>query len=232
MPSFLKQAPATLWIAILCTAAWLVTAVQSRSLSSSYYGSSLAQRWTLWGPEFSEHPLSVLSAGFMHLDAGHLVVNMVMLLFVGAEIERALGTALYTAAYVVSLLGASASILWMDYNTPTVGGCLRRALRAHGPLAGRVPQPGLKSARTDLLCLGQRGLYLSGQSRLPVGTPRRVVHRAHLAALPLCPAEVCALGRNCRGGGDRGCVAKPTSWALGITWACYPPKRLCEKISQ
>ena len=57
----------------------------------------------------------------MHLDAGHLLVNMVMLLFVGREVERALGSVLYAAAYLISVVGSSAAVLWMDFGTPTVG---------------------------------------------------------------------------------------------------------------
>ncbi|MDK8764265.1 rhomboid family intramembrane serine protease [Corynebacterium sp. MSK218] len=121
MKNYLKSAPATLVLMVLCIGAWLATAIQARSLSTPYYLSTLAQDWTLWGPEVSEHPITVITAGFMHLDAGHLLVNMVMLLFVGREVERALGSALYVAAYLVSIVGSSAAVLWMDFGTPTVG---------------------------------------------------------------------------------------------------------------
>ena len=121
MKNYLKSAPATLVLMVLCIGAWLVTAIQAKTLATPYYKSSLAQDWTLWGPDVADHPSMVLTAGFMHLDAGHLLVNMVMLLFVGREIERALGSALYVAAYLISIVGSSAAVLWMDYGTPTVG---------------------------------------------------------------------------------------------------------------
>ncbi|WP_339017082.1 rhomboid family intramembrane serine protease [Corynebacterium hesseae] len=121
MKNYLKSAPVTMVLMVLCIGAWLVTAIQAKTLVTPYYKSSLAQDWTLWGPDVAAHPFMVLTAGFMHLDAGHLLVNMVMLFFVGREVERALGSALYAAAYLISIVGSSAAVLWMDFGTPTVG---------------------------------------------------------------------------------------------------------------
>ncbi|MHC2799613.1 rhomboid family intramembrane serine protease [Corynebacterium hesseae] len=121
MKNYLRSAPVTMVLMVLCIGAWLVTAIQAKTLVTPYYKSSLAQDWTLWGPDVAAHPFMVLTAGFMHLDAGHLLVNMVMLFFVGREVERALGSALYVAAYLISIVGSSAAVLWMDFGTPTVG---------------------------------------------------------------------------------------------------------------
>ncbi|WP_244079989.1 rhomboid family intramembrane serine protease [Corynebacterium striatum] len=121
MKNYIKQAPVTAAIVAVCLLAWAVTAIQSRSLSGSYYDSSLAYAWTLWGPEFAAAPATAITAGFMHIDVGHLTLNMCLLVFIGREIEQALGHALYAASYVVSVLGASAAVLWMDYDAPTVG---------------------------------------------------------------------------------------------------------------
>ena len=121
MKNYVKSAPATTVFMVLCIGAWLTTAVQAKSLSDPFYLSQMAQDWALWGPDVASRPYSVLTAGFMHLDAGHLLVNMVMLLFVGREVERALGSVLYAAAYLISVVGSSAAVLWMDFGTPTVG---------------------------------------------------------------------------------------------------------------
>lgn len=121
MKNHLRSAPVTVVLMVLCIGAWLVTSIQAKTLVTPYYKSSLAQDWTLWGPDVAAHPFMVLTAGFMHLDAGHLLVNMVMLFFVGREVERALGSALYAAAYLISIVGSSATVLWMDFGTPTVG---------------------------------------------------------------------------------------------------------------
>lgn len=119
--NYVRDTPATALIAIVCTIAWLITAVQARTLGATFYDSALAADWGLWGPEYPLAPQTALSSEFMHLDAGHLAVNMIMLLLIGREVERALGTGVYLAAYLVSCLGASAMILQFDFNTPTVG---------------------------------------------------------------------------------------------------------------
>ena len=119
--NYVRDTPATALIAIVCTIAWLITAVQARTLGATFYDSALAADWGLWGPEYPLAPQTALSSEFMHLDAGHLAVNMIMLLLIGREVERALGTGVYLATYLVSCLGASAMILQFDFNTPTVG---------------------------------------------------------------------------------------------------------------
>ena len=119
--NYVRDTPATALIAIVCTIAWLITAVQARTLGATYYDSALAADWGLWGPEYPLAPQTALSSEFMHLYAGHLAVKMIMLLLIGREVERALGTGVYLAAYLVSCLGASAMILQFDFNTPTVG---------------------------------------------------------------------------------------------------------------
>lgn len=120
--NYARTAPVTAGIVVACCLAWIVTAVQARSLSGSYYDSSLAFEWTLWGPQVLQGEyLRPLGAMFMHLDLGHLAVNMFLLVFIGREIERAYGSALYACAYLAGGLGAAASVLFMDFSTPTVG---------------------------------------------------------------------------------------------------------------
>ncbi len=79
MKNYIKQAPVTAAIVAVCFLAWAVTAIQSRSLSGSYYDSSLAYAWTLWGPEFAAAPATAITAGFMHIDVGHLTLNKCLL---------------------------------------------------------------------------------------------------------------------------------------------------------
>ncbi|WP_239088615.1 rhomboid family intramembrane serine protease [Corynebacterium macginleyi] len=119
--NYLRTAPVTSVIALICIIAWSITAIQARTLGETFFFSTLSQDWALWGPHYAHAPLTALSSEFMHLDGGHLAVNMVMLLLIGREVERALDTGLYVAAYLVSCLGASAMVLWFDGSTPTVG---------------------------------------------------------------------------------------------------------------
>lgn len=48
--SYYRTAPVTAWIVAVNCAVWLATAVQSRSVTGSYYHSSLALSWSLWAP--------------------------------------------------------------------------------------------------------------------------------------------------------------------------------------
>ncbi|APT91602.1 hypothetical protein CPHO_00125 [Corynebacterium phocae] len=120
--SYLSVAPVTGVIVLACIAAWTATAVQSLSLSNSYYGSSLAHDWTLLGPLVADGGYArPLGAMFMHLDASHLMMNVLMLVFVGREVERAYGAGLYALSYLAGGLGSAAAVLAQDFDTPTVG---------------------------------------------------------------------------------------------------------------
>lgn len=116
-----RQAPITLLLISVNLVLWIITALQARSIEYSYVGSELAHSWALWGPDFQHEPWLALTSAFMHVGAGHVLVNMIMLLFIGREVETYLGSGLYALAYVISALGASATILWLDFTTPTVG---------------------------------------------------------------------------------------------------------------
>lgn len=121
---YARTAPVTAGIVVACVALWLATAVQARSVTESYAASGLAHALTLWGP-LTGHDvvgwLRPLGSAFMHLDAGHLTLNMCMLLLIGREIERYLGSALYVVTYLAGALAASAAVLTFDFDTPTVG---------------------------------------------------------------------------------------------------------------
>lgn len=121
MHHYLKQSPATVVITVACIVLWLVSAFQAGTLSAPYYHSELALDSTLWGPAFRGAPYTAVSSAFTHLDATHLLLNMVVLVFIGHEVERVVGTAVFVAAYVTAVLGSAAAVLWADYDTPTVG---------------------------------------------------------------------------------------------------------------
>nr|WP_304503778.1 rhomboid family intramembrane serine protease [Corynebacterium lemuris] len=103
---------------------YAITALQSRSLMYNLSGSSLGDSWLLYGPEVSEGGLDrfrALGAVFLHIDLGHVAINGFLLLLIGREIERFAGTALYAAAFLAGGIGASATVLWLDWPTPTAG---------------------------------------------------------------------------------------------------------------
>ena len=124
LKNYVRTAPATAVIVAICVIAWVITAIQSQSIQASFFNSSLADAWTLWGPYIDTETWrlsAVMTSLFMHMTATHLVVNMLLLVFVGREIERFLGTGRYVAVYLAGGLASSASVLALSFDSATIG---------------------------------------------------------------------------------------------------------------
>lgn len=124
MNRVLHGAPATATIASLCVGAFLVAALQAHSLIDVIWSSPAGTSTVLWGPFVASEPfglLRALTSGFMHLDITHLAVNVLMLVVVGAAVERAVGTGPFVLAYVAGVLGGSAAVLVFAFDQPTAG---------------------------------------------------------------------------------------------------------------
>jgi membrane associated rhomboid family serine protease len=63
----------------------------------------------------------IVTAGFLHAGAFHLLLNMVALYFLGSLLEPAIGTARFVGVYLVSLLAGSFGALLISPNDLTVG---------------------------------------------------------------------------------------------------------------
>ncbi len=63
----------------------------------------------------------LVTAGFLHAGLMHLAFNMILLWFIGSQMEPQLGRARFLALYVVSLLGGSFGALLLSPNALTVG---------------------------------------------------------------------------------------------------------------
>lgn len=101
---------------------FIITAVQSRSLTDVVWDSRLGEQMVLWGPLVTGAGyLRPLTAGFLHLDATHLFLNMFLLVFVGASVERFVGSGPFAVAYLAGTLGSSAAVLWQNFTIPTAG---------------------------------------------------------------------------------------------------------------
>lgn len=122
LKNVLRGAPATTAIAAVCTLVFVVAALQARSISDVVWDSAAGSATVLWGP-LVDGPgyLRVLTSGFMHLDITHLFLNMFMLVLIGAEVERFVGTGPYAVAYVAGVLWASAAVLGFNFMVPTAG---------------------------------------------------------------------------------------------------------------
>lgn len=121
--SLFRGAPATALITVVCLGVFVITALQSHSISNVVWGSSLAENMVLFGP-FIDAPSATfrtLLAGFLHVDISHVAVNMITLALLGPQLERRLGTGPYSLLYVAGVLGSSASVLEWNYDVPTAG---------------------------------------------------------------------------------------------------------------
>lgn len=126
--NYLRRAPATTVFIVISLVVWAITALQSASIANSVYGSSLGEAWILWGPmvagtePFTDlGPLRALTAIFLHLDIVHVLLNCFLLLLLGQEIERFLGTPLYTLVFLTGGLASSATVLLLEPEVPTAG---------------------------------------------------------------------------------------------------------------
>ena len=121
--SLFRGAPATALITVVCLGVFVITALQSHSISNVVWGSSLAENMVLFGP-FIDAPSATfrtLLAGFLHVDISHVAVNMITLALLGPQLERRLGTGPYAVLYTAGVLGSSASVLEWNYDVPTAG---------------------------------------------------------------------------------------------------------------
>ncbi|OIR43634.1 rhomboid family intramembrane serine protease [Corynebacterium sp. NML130628] len=121
--SLFRGAPATAFITFVCLGVFVITALQSHSISNVVWGSSLAENMVLFGP-FIDAPSATfrtLLAGFLHVDISHVAVNMITLALLGPQLERRLGTGPYALLYAAGVLGSSASVLEWNYDVPTAG---------------------------------------------------------------------------------------------------------------
>ncbi|MFH0412670.1 rhomboid family intramembrane serine protease [Corynebacterium sp. L4756] len=123
LKSFYRTAPATLIITAASIVLWFIAAFQAGSLTQVFGNSELVHNMMVWGPAFeiADHWWTPLSYAFMHLDIGHLTVNMIMLMLIGREVERHFGTVLFVALYISAAISSGLLILTLDFMSPTAG---------------------------------------------------------------------------------------------------------------
>lgn len=115
--------PVTEAIVVICLVVWLVQ-IQYRS-ANSYW---MIEHFAFSGRAWSEgYYWTVLTYAFLHSETFtlHIVFNLLMILFVGSEVERVLGSLRYVLLYVASVLSAVGFYLLMGPNvssiTPMIG---------------------------------------------------------------------------------------------------------------
>ncbi|MDO4630915.1 MAG: rhomboid family intramembrane serine protease [Corynebacterium sp.] len=98
---------------------WLTTAIQSQSITENAFGSPIGEQLLLYPPQLT--PLAVVGNMFMHLSITHLLMNLIMLLLLGREIETATNPWLYGAIFLAGGLGADAAVVHFDAHSATAG---------------------------------------------------------------------------------------------------------------
>ncbi|MEZ2121977.1 MULTISPECIES: rhomboid family intramembrane serine protease [unclassified Corynebacterium] len=119
-----RQAPVTASTVGLIVFVFLVTAVQSRSFTGNLDHSGLGDAWVLYLPLMDDSvfgPLRALGSALLHLGIGHMVVNVFLLYLIGRETESMFGSPLMLGILVTGALGASATVVWLSPDSPTVG---------------------------------------------------------------------------------------------------------------
>jgi membrane associated rhomboid family serine protease len=103
-------------------AVFVVTVVQAGSLTD-LRGSRLFVNWWLW-------PLAarngrwweLVTAGFLHVNPIHILMNMVALWVIGRDFERLMGPLRFTVIYLLGLFGGNVAVfVFGGVNTPEAG---------------------------------------------------------------------------------------------------------------
>ena len=119
---FFRTTPVTAWLIVVCTAFYLATAIQARSLMGNNR-SSLFLDTALYPPVVaaSDQWWRLLTAAFEHFGPLHLLLNMYMLWILGIAVERSIGHLRYLVLFLVSALGGSAAVMVFSPEALTAG---------------------------------------------------------------------------------------------------------------
>ena len=97
--------------------AQMLAAGSGRARSGSVY-----ENGVLFGPWVDEGEWwRLVSSGFLHADPIHLLLNMVVLYFLGQLLEPALGPVKFVAVYFTSLLAGSLGVMLLEPASAAVG---------------------------------------------------------------------------------------------------------------
>lgn len=126
MAGYMKErAPLTLALTALNVIAYLALTSRSGGLGTLVNGASteaLLRAGALYGPYVLEGAWWRLGTGaFLHAGLIHLTLNMLALRQVGRAYEGLAGHARFAAVYTLALLGGAFSVLFFNFDEPTVG---------------------------------------------------------------------------------------------------------------
>ncbi len=109
-------------IVLVNVAVYVVTAIQAGSLSN--LGNSVLFRdWMLW-PYATRNGdwWQLVTAGFLHVNPIHILMNMVALWVIGRDFERVMGPVRFTAIYLLGVLGGNVAVfVFGNVDAPEAG---------------------------------------------------------------------------------------------------------------
>lgn len=94
-----------------------------------------------------------VTSAFMHADAMHIGFNMLALWFLGPQLEQIFGRSRFLALYFISLLMASAFVMWLSYPAGSTVGASGAVFGLMGAIL-LVAQKHRGNVRTILMWLG------------------------------------------------------------------------------
>lgn len=110
---------------------------------------------TTWAPGVADGAVwQVITSGFVHVDLLHILSNMLILWFIGPNLEQILGRSRFIAMYVLSLIGGSTVVMWLSGESTTslgasgaifglLGALLILSIRTKGDIRGVLMWIGL-----------------------------------------------------------------------------------------
>lgn len=114
LTGFFVSLPTTAWLIAANIAVYVVTVIQSGSLTDNYSDSDLFLGTALFGPSVeSGQYWRLVTSSFDHFGPWHIFANMWMLLILGLGVERAVGSVRYLGLYAASVLGGAAAAVLM-----------------------------------------------------------------------------------------------------------------------
>jgi len=142
----------------------------------------------LFPNRFIEMPWQIITSMFFHVDFGHYLVNMIVLLFFGGELERRVGGKNYLKIFLLAGLAGNVGYLTFAFMTGSPAGALGASGAIYGIMGTlAIIAPEIRvlffffipiSIRVAILIFAAYNLIM-----LPMSTVAGVAYAAHLAGL-------------------------------------------------
>ncbi|MCS4492207.1 rhomboid family intramembrane serine protease [Corynebacterium sp. ES2715-CONJ3] len=201
--NYYRQAPVSAALVALMIVLWVLTAVESLSITNNLKFSSLADHLVFYGPK--PNPFSGITASLMHTSISHLALNLVLVVLMGREIERAVGPRKYLGVFIAAALSSAACVALFDPYSAVAGASgfvyalmvllvglnASRRLDLRAPLTLLLVNFGFSFLIPGISLMGHMGGALAGVALLPlVLKPKRTTDWIVIGATGLIAGAV------------------------------------------